>query len=197
MNECELTGKGRIKELTWWVYILIWWAKKHRHLLGKKRKLNKKRKKEKIRRDFPEIPFKFARGFFTDSQSRTLKCNKEKLEDYLKETCSYSKRGGRLLYMKKPGILFDMLILKAREIERFIKRSCSKVSSDNDVYEKCPQLRYILYLPLQNKWKKRDVAKTWEIAEEIYLSKKESLWKLESVDQYYCWTLTKRKCFGS
>ena len=37
------------------------------------------------------------------------------------------------------------------------------------------ELRYILFLPLQNKWRKRDVAKTWEIAEEVYLPNKESL----------------------
>ena len=54
----------------------------------------------------------------------------------------------------KSGIPFNMSVLKAREVDRFINKAHSKSSPGNDglnykVYKKCPQVRYILFLLLR------------------------------------------------
>ena len=93
--------------------------KEYQYLFGKERKLNRKKEKEKTKKEFTNDPFKFVKGIFTKSNSGTLNCTKEELEDLFKETYNDSKRGERLPYMKKlntptkPGIQFDMSVLKA------------------------------------------------------------------------------------
>lgn len=120
----------------------------------------------KTRKDFNKDSFKFVMKIVTGSKSGTLKCTKEELEDHFTETCSEPKRGKRLSYMKKlnmltrPDISFNMLVLKARGVGRFINKARSENSPGKDevsfkVYKKCPHLRYILFLLFWKKWKKR------------------------------------------
>ena len=132
-----------------------------------RRKVDQK-KGERKDKEFNNDPFKFVKRIFIESKSGT-QCTKEELEDKLKETYSDPKKGERFPYMKKlsrpmkPGMLLDMQVLKAREVDRFINKTRTKVSPTNDgvsykVSKKYPRLRCILFLLWRKIWKKKDVA---------------------------------------
>ena len=66
--------------------------------------------------------------------------------------------------------------IKKRKVDEFITKARSKSSPGNDgvlhqVYKKCPRLRNSLFLLLRNMWERKSVAKRWEMADGIYLSK--------------------------
>ncbi|KAL9964680.1 hypothetical protein ACROYT_G028355 [Oculina patagonica] len=159
--------------------------RQHRDLMGRERRLSRRKEKKKVRQQFVKNPYKFAKGLFVESKSRKLECAKEELENHLKATYSDPKREDELPRMAglqkptSPGVAFDMSDIKMKEVDDFVRKARAKSAPGNNgiiykVYKKCPLLRNHLFRLLHEMWRKKSVADRWCFAVGIYLPKEEN-----------------------
>ena len=135
--------------------------KKHQYLFRKERKLSRKKEKEETRKEFIKDSFKFAKIIFRESkcdtkmhQRRTWGLSQRNIQWPGKRRLPYTKKLNR---PTKSGILFDMSVWKAREVDTVINKTLSRSSLGKDgvsykKYKKYPRFWYTLFLLLRKNY---------------------------------------------